>query len=630
MLYTICLADDGNVVVMEGHRVPVEGIQSGARSPLVITHNSKEVLLWSWPSVALSRRMKHDDRVAVVWAGHVWQRDELVVSFIDGSVLMWVTHQRNVQIHIEAPKGIHFDFEAFALSRGGEWLVGGGKSHLLITYSLISQCVAQVVQLPTSCTDIFHPVFLPPIHPKFSQVLAVLNSTGVLNIIDFTSATKLKTIRSQRFNIDSVSVSDDGNFIAVTFANSTTKVYSVRALFPDDPKNITVSQVAKEEVAFRIVEKMEKEYREEEIKREEKKERSKEMQEILDKNKWYQILQEFKGYPEKYRNLIWISMLEVPRNYSVFSSLLDKGTHTAFEGLQEVLQLSDGSLLKTLQGTLSCLAHWAPFLANVEYLPEFVFPFVKVFHSNPLLCFEVTVTIIMNWCRLWFEFWPKPGLTVLNVIEQIICEVNPTLLAHLMKLRVTAEDYAWSLLTNAFSKVLCPGDWLVLWDHILSNPPSFLPCVAAGFTLKSCQTLLTCTDAHEIRIYYNQESWVPVKPLLNKAYFLHSQLSETHLPKKAFGTFTPLPRGGLPLFSIGPRDAREEEKKDLEKQLRDLNLRTKSSSLYSRPATSRDQQEDMVYVVGQKELQKQEEECLESIANLRKRHLAATLPDRKS
>lgn len=73
-------------------------------------------------------------------------------------------------------------------------------------------------------------------------------------------------------------------------------------------------------------------------------------QELLDKNKWHQILQEFNEYPEKYRNLIWVSILEVPRNYSVFSSLLDKGTHVAFEGLQDVLQLSDGSLLKTLQG----------------------------------------------------------------------------------------------------------------------------------------------------------------------------------------------------------------------------------------------------------------------------------------
>lgn len=44
--------------------------------------------------------------------------------------------------------------------------------------------------------------------------------------------------------------------------------------------------------------------------------------------------------------------------------------------------------------TLSCLAHWAPFLAKVDYLPELVFPFVKVFKSNPLLSFEVAATVI--------------------------------------------------------------------------------------------------------------------------------------------------------------------------------------------------------------------------------------------
>lgn len=74
------------------------------------------------------------------------------------------------------------------------------------------------------------------------------------------------------------------------------------------------------------------------------------LQELLDRNKWYPILVEFKSYPEKYRSLIWVSMLELPRNYLVFSTLLDKGMHSAFEGLKEVLKLSDGSLLKTLQG----------------------------------------------------------------------------------------------------------------------------------------------------------------------------------------------------------------------------------------------------------------------------------------
>ncbi|XP_069951089.1 TBC1 domain family member 31 isoform X3 [Cherax quadricarinatus] len=582
--------DDDSVIVMEGHTLPVERIQSGLRSPLVVTHNDREVLLWSWPSVVLTSKMRHDDRLKVIWAGHVWQRDELVVSFISGSILIWPSHKRNTQVHIEAPKGLDFDFKAFALSRGGEWLVGGGKSHLLVTYSLVSRSVTQVVQLPTSCSDIFQPVFLPPVHPNYSQVLALLNSTGMLNIIDFATATKLKTIRSQRFNIE------------------------------------------KEEIAFRIVEKREKVEREEEIRRRERREKSQELQELLDKNKWYKILQEFKAYPEKYRTLIWLSVLEVPRNYSVFSSLLDKGTHTAFEGLQEVLELPDGALFRALQGTLSCLTHWAPFLASVDYLPEFVFPFIKMFHSNPLLCFEVTLTIIMNWCCLWFEFWPEPGITVLNVIEQIISVADPSLLTHLIKLKVTAEDYAWSLLTSAFSKVLSSSDWLVLWDHILSNHPSFLPCVAAAFTIKSRQTILTCSDSSEIKMYYYQESWITVRSVLDKAYVLHSRLSEMHLPKNIFEAFTPMPRDGLPLFNIGPRDTRDEEIENMERNVCKLHLCTKSPgrsvARNSVPDTvHRKQQEEMVYFVGQNELQKQEDECLESILSLRKRHLASTLPE---
>lgn len=50
-------------------------------------------------------------------AGHVWQRDELVVSFITGSVLIWLGQQRNIQTHIDAPAGVDFEFKSFALSR---------------------------------------------------------------------------------------------------------------------------------------------------------------------------------------------------------------------------------------------------------------------------------------------------------------------------------------------------------------------------------------------------------------------------------------------------------------------------------------------------------------------------------
>lgn len=617
--------NDGSVMQMIGHTFPVEGIHSGARSPLVISYNSDEVLLWSWPSLNLTSRLRLEEIVPVKWAGHVWQRDELVVSFVTGGILIWPSQNRSQQITIHPPEGLQLDFTAYALSSGGEWLVGGGKSHLLVTYSLINRSVAQVVQLPASCTDVFRVTFLPAIHPRYFQVLAVLNSTGILTVIDFTTSTKLKTLRAQRFNIVSVNVSEDGSFLAVTYANSTTKLYPTRALFPSDSSDKMQDLVP--EVKFQVIEnrKPDKRLEEEKLK---KREKFKKLRELLEKTKWYEILREFNEYPDKYRSIIWVSILDLPRNYSVFSDLLDKGVHPAYERIQDVLNLSDGALLKMLKGTLSALAHWAPFLASVEYLPEFVFPFVKFFHSNPLLCFEAVTTVILNWCQSWFEFWPKPGVLVLNVIEQLICDNDSPLLAHLMRLKVTAEEYAWSLLVNAFSRVVSNEDWLVLWDHILSNPPAFLPCVAAAFILKSRQTILTCSDAYEIKTYLSQESWMSVRPVLDKAYILYARSSSSSLPKDKFGQFTALPRGGLPFFSIGPRDARDEEREKLERSLRNKSsvlpspLRQRVSPSPRTDGIFAKKQEDMVYLIGRKELQKQEEECLDSIRNLRKRHLA--------
>ncbi|KAK8395552.1 hypothetical protein O3P69_005572 [Scylla paramamosain] len=636
--------EDGSVVVMQGHSLPVVGVEAGLRSPVVLTFNPQEVLLWSWPSMALTNRLRQQEPLPVVWAGHVWQRDELVVAYSCGSVLLWPGRRATTEVHIEPPEGLVLEFRAFAASRGGEWLVGGGQSHLFVTYCLTSRCVAQVVQLPSSCTDVFRCFFLPAVCPNYPQVLAVLTSRGVLNIIDFTNTTKLKTLRAQRHLIDSVSVSECSGFLGVTYDNSTTKVYPLRALLPAAaPGEVQPAVLAKEEVAFQIVEERKKEQQQQEKEEDRKKAVVKDVQELLDKNKWCRILLEFGSFPEKYRRVIWASVLELPRNYSVFSALLDKGTHPAYQELGETLQLSDGGLFKALQRTLSCLAHWAPFLAKVCYLPELVFPFVKVYRTNPLLAFEVTATVILNWCRLWFEFWPSAGVTVLNLVEQLVCEADPSLLAHLMRLRVTAECYAWPLFTSAFSRVVSSSDWLVLWDHLLSSPPSLLPCVAAAFTLASRHSLLSCTDAQEVELYYQQESWVSVKKVVDQAHDLHRQKKKVYSLNKVCGDFTPLPSGGLPLFNIAPRPASASASTQ-EENRRPQTLRSPTTTTTTTTTTTprhasphpsptsfkpknshQSEQEEMVYVIGRQELQQQEEQCLDSIMKLRQRHLAAGL-----
>lgn len=639
--------ESGNVAVLVGHLHPVTGISVAHQSSLIVTHNHREVFLWDNHELKLLSKLKIDHQVLVVSAFDVWQRSELLVCFKNGSLLAWSSTSREQKTSISIPRNIEDQFTAFNISSDGSWVVGCSSGQLMLVYSLVSRTVVRVLQLPKTATNVHQLAFMPHIHPTHQQVLAVLNTCGNLTIIDFSTSTKLKNVRSQKFRIESFTFSTDGGFIGLTYSSGSTKIYAIQGLFPSqkmDSQDLVAQNPGSLEVEFTIVKdqgeigdererKANKETRksrgrenwDSDIENEKTKikEHKNELKELFNRNKWYTILQEYGQYPSKYRQMIWVSSLDLPRNYKIFSLLLRKGIHTSFENLGNVVPIADTSLLQTLQGTLSCLAHWAPFLSSVEYLPEIIFPFVKYFHRNPLLCFEVSVSLLLNWCKLWFEFWPQPGLTILNIVEAVLCESDPELLAHLMKLKIQAAEYAWPLLTSVFSKVVSGDDWLILWDHILSNVPSYLLCVVVAFTIKSRKSLLTCKEKQDVKVYYNQESWVSVSDVLNKAYAIHKKASKESLPKDILDPWAALPQGGLPVFTIEPQDAREAQREDVENRLRNLSTEAallKSSSLYVNQRSS-SKEDDLLHLATQGELKHQEELCMKSITNLRKRHL---------
>jgi hypothetical protein len=48
------------------------------------------------------------------------------------------------------------------------------------------------------------------------------------------------------------------------------------------------------------------------------------------------------------------------------------------------------------------------------FLPQFVFPFVKLMGSRSERTFELVVTLLLNWCKGWFEMFPNPPLPLLR------------------------------------------------------------------------------------------------------------------------------------------------------------------------------------------------------------------------
>ena len=49
------------------------------------------------------------------------------------------------------------------------------------------------------------------------------------------------------------------------------------------------------------------------------------------------------------RMFIWRSLLKLPENHAAYSSLVDKGTHTAFARLHEEYPIKSRKLLRVLQ-----------------------------------------------------------------------------------------------------------------------------------------------------------------------------------------------------------------------------------------------------------------------------------------
>jgi hypothetical protein len=167
---------------------------------------------------------------------------------------------------------------------------------------------------------------------------------------------------------------------------------------------------------------------------------------------------------------------------------------------------------------MSALAHWSPLFETLDYLPAVIFPFVKLFQNDLFSCLEVCMTIISrflpivcvfsknrilvtvfeiaNWCQKWWDYYPNPPIECLDILEELLAFHDPELLAHFMKHQVTSQIYGWVPMHTLCSELLLMEDWLRVWDHMVSNPPSFFYYVLIAYARYFRVALLT-TDKHD-------------------------------------------------------------------------------------------------------------------------------------
>ncbi|XP_068592005.1 TBC1 domain family member 31 [Cebidichthys violaceus] len=633
--YTIkCFDKDTKQLVswMRGHEGAVSSISVHSSGRYAITTSMDTAQLWDLDTFQRKRKLNIRQSVGIQRVFFLPLSNTILSCFSDDSIFAWESDTLFCKYQLPVPDcGPKISYKAFAVTRDGKSLAAGGRSNLLHLWCLDSKQLIRVIQMPTQVRTVRQLEFLPDsFDGGASQTLGVLSQDGVLRFINIHTCKLLFHMGSHEDAITTVTVSPNGRHVVAIMDNGSINVYSVQSLTQElnKPPSSQVAVVSgggadqdlsnlKVQVRSEVVQRPAKSSgRRTHVKTlrppvgSTAEDKENELPAGLNKKRLVSMLKAFGEYPAKYRMFVWRSLLCLPENHAAYSSLTDKGLHSAYLALHEKYPIKSHKLQRGLQRVLSALAHWAAIFGEVEYLPLVAFPFVKLFQNNPMLCFEVVATVIVNWGQHWFEYFPNPPLNILSMAENVLAHHDKELLQHLVDCGITSQLYVWPLLETLFSEVLTRDEWLRLFDNIFSNHPSFLLMACVAYVTCCREPLLLCSQKQDFEYFFHHRNNLDLGAMIKEAYRLMGGTPADIHPRNMLSDLTPLTNGQYPVFNHYPEfiieyQSREREKIRLQ-EVEYLRERQEVSALHT--DFVRRQAEEEAYYAQQELLQKAEEQ----------------------
>jgi len=168
--------------------------------------------------------------------------------------------------------------------------------------------------------------------------------------------------------------------------------------------------------------------------------------------------------------------------------LIDKVVHPAFKNLHKRFPVDSYRFYNKLVRILSAIGHWSPIFIEVEYLPQIVFPFLKIIPNDDLFVFELLMSLIVQWMQVWFESYPAEPVPLMQAVEHILAHEDQGLLNHLQgECGFTPKAYAWPLLKSFFTETFDKDEWCKLVDNLFLNVenPEFLLYFLIAYLISS-------------------------------------------------------------------------------------------------------------------------------------------------
>lgn len=303
---------------------------------------------------------------------------------------------------------------------------------------------------------------------------------------------------------------------------------------------------------------------------------------LLTRERLLAILNEYRWFPRKYRVMMWCALLQLPNNRREFNQLLKLGIPPIVKQRAQHIQIHNETLKRALVRVWSCLARWCPVFAHSKFLPELIFPFVKLIPRNPLVIFEICVTLITNQFQLCFELHPLEPKNYLGLCENILQLNAPQLCKFYASMHVGPEDYIWPMITTAFSDVLTTSQWLCAWDNMMVRPPYFPIFFAVAYNIMQREVIVRLPDKPTILSFFRDSYPVDVDIVLKKAFYLMQKCPQTLHPKRYMKEFESIPKNVYPKFLNYPREwlvkheedlaAVQREQRSIDARIRELEL----------------------------------------------------------
>lgn len=541
---------------LQGHKRNVKNM-SFTQNYLFLSSSEEEAILWDLRTYTMLQILDLDRKSSLKYAGFVPMSNSILACFQDDVIQVWDALDLNITKNFSPKNWKSFAIKSIAFAKNGQVMVISGYTPSLAFILLSSGKLYKFVNFSDHIQSVRHVEFVPqPFDAGFNKIMAILSQQGVIYFYNVDENIVISELKTET-EIKHFEISSAGTYIACILHCGETSIYNLQQYIIENgnktekvqfkKRNLMKSKDQKQSQKMNIV--------------------KNELDTILNKNKLKFILNEYGQYPDAHRLKIWEHLLELPNNYNCYNTLMNRETFLGFDDLAKQYPLESKVSIIALQKLLINLMNWCQFFGNVDFLPVFAFPFVKVFQNKPIACFESVCTIVLNWCQHWFEYHPLTPFNILAIIENILYEHDPELLSFYTSQNLSSSIYAWPLLSTAFSEVLSCSQWLCFWDHVFTNEVSFLLCATAAYSTVQRDSIFKLRSHEEFKCFFENQNPIDLKRLLKTTYFLLKNLNEEIHPKQYLKDFKSIGKDNYPSFKDYPVflfDLQESEMKELQ------------------------------------------------------------------